>query len=89
MCTKKLFQKLEKRKNADQTILFLKRKQNCKILKDQQEKLTAVKTFYKQLYGQKNNLQGRTEINPSPSGIGRNHQHHLNKSNFKYVNSGF
>ena len=52
-CTKYFFQKLEKRKNADQAILSHKSRQNGKILKDQQEVLTKVKTFYEQLYGQK------------------------------------
>ena len=51
-CTKYFFQKLEK-KNADQAILSHKSRQNGKILKDQQEELTKVKTFYEQLYGQK------------------------------------
>ena len=50
-CTKYFFQKLEKRKNADQAILFLKSRWNDKILKNQQEILTEVKTFYEQLYG--------------------------------------
>ena len=49
-CTKYFFQKLEKRKNADQTIISLKRRQNGKILKYQQETLTEVKTFYEQIY---------------------------------------
>ena len=56
-CTKYFFQKLEKRKNAVQAILSLKSRQNGKILKNQQKILTEVKTFYKQLYRQKNNVQ--------------------------------
>ena len=51
--TKYFFQKLGKRKNVDQVILSLKSRQNSKIVKNQQEILTEVKTFYKQLYGQK------------------------------------
>ena len=56
-CTKYFFQQPEKRKNADQAILSLKSRQNGKILKNQQKILTEVKTFYKQLYRQKNNVQ--------------------------------
>ena len=56
-CTKYFFQQPEKRKNVDQAILSLKSRQNGKILKTQQKILTKVKTFYKQLYGQKNNVQ--------------------------------
>ena len=41
-CTKYFFEKLEKRKNADQAILSLKSRQNSKILKDQQEILAEV-----------------------------------------------
>ena len=44
-CTKYFYQKLEKRKNADQAILSLKSRQNNKILKDQQEILMKVKLF--------------------------------------------
>ena len=49
--------KARKKKNADQAILSLKSRQNGKILKTQQKILTEVKSFYKQLYGQKNNVQ--------------------------------
>ena len=45
-CSKYFFQKLEKRKNEDQAILSLKSRQNGKILKDQQEIFTEVKTLY-------------------------------------------
>ena len=86
--TKYFFQKLEERKNADQAILSLKSRQNGKILKDQQEILTESKTFYEQLYGQKNNVQERIEISHSPSVIGRNDQNQSNKKfnfNLKYV----
>ena len=61
-CTKYFFQKLEKRKNADQTILSHKSRQNGKILKDQQEVLTKVKTFYEQLYGQKKMSKSGLEL---------------------------
>ena len=69
-CTKYFFQKLEKKKNADQAILPLKSRQNNKILKDKQDILTEVKTFYEQLYGQKSNVQEQIEINHSPLVIG-------------------
>ena len=49
-CTKYFFEKLEKRKNTDQAIIFLNSRQNSKMLKDQQKILTEVKTFYEQLY---------------------------------------
>ena len=45
-CTKCFFQKLEKKKNADQAIVSLKSRQNGKIFKNQQEILAEVKTFY-------------------------------------------
>ena len=44
----------------------LKSSQNGQIFKDQQEKLTEIKTFCEYLYGQKNNAQDRTEIDHSP-----------------------
>ena len=69
-CTKYFFQKLEKKKNADPAILHLKSRQNNKILKDKQDILTEVKTFYEQLYGQKSNVQEQIEINHSPLVIG-------------------
>ena len=73
-CTKYFFQQPEKRKNADQAILSLKSRQNGKILKTQQKILTEVKNFYKQLYGQKNNVQEQIEINHSPQMTGPNDQ---------------
>ena len=78
-CNKYFSQKLEKRKNADQTTLFLKSRKNGKILKDQPVILTEVKTFYEQLYGQENNVQERIEIYHNPSVIGRNDQNQSNK----------
>ena len=45
-CTKYFFQKLEKKKNADQAIVSLKSRQNGKIFKNQQEILAEVKAFY-------------------------------------------
>ena len=69
-CSKYLFSKATKEKNANQAILFLKSRQNGKINKDQQEILTEVKHFYEQLYGQKNNVQEWIESNHSPSVIG-------------------
>ena len=84
-CSKYFFQKLEKRKNADQAIRSFESRQNGKILKDQQEILTEVKTFYEQLCVQKNSVQERIEINPSPSVIGRNDQNQSNKQfNFNH-----
>ena len=44
-CNKYFFQKLEKRNNADQAKLSLTIRLSGKILKDQQEMLTDVKTF--------------------------------------------
>ena len=49
-------------------------RQNDKILKNQQEILAEVKTFYEQLYGQKDNVQERKEINYRPLVIGWNDQ---------------
>ena len=62
-------------------MLSLKNRQNGKILKDQQETLKEVKTFYEQLYGQKKNdsFQEWIETNPSTSVIGRNDQNQSNK----------
>ena len=74
-----LFQKLEKRENANQAILSLKSRQNGKILKDQEEILREVKTFFEQLYTQKNDVQERIEINTNPSVIGRNDRNQSNK----------
>ena len=51
-CTKYFFEKLKK-KEWRSGYNSLKFRQNGKILKDQQEILTEVKTFYEQLYGQK------------------------------------
>ena len=88
-CTKYFFQKLEKRKNADQAILFLKIRQNAKILKNQQGILTEVKPFYEQLYGQKYIVQARIEINHGLSVIGRNDQNQSNKQfNFNLKRCG-
>ena len=78
-CTKYFLQKLEKRKNADQTILSLKSRRNDKILKYQQEMLTEVKTFYEQIYWKKSNVEQRLEINPSALVISRNDQNQSNK----------
>ena len=52
-CTKYFSQKLQKRKNADLAILSIKSRQNGQILKNQQEIVTEVETFYEQLYGKK------------------------------------
>ena len=67
MRTKYFYQKLEERENADQAIISLKSWQNGKILKGQQEILTEFKTFYEQLYGQKNSVQERIKISHTPS----------------------
>ena len=66
MCTKYFFAKARKKKE-------------CKILKDQQGILAVVKTFYEQLYGRKNNVQGQIEINLIPQVIGWNDQNQSNK----------
>ena len=82
MRTKYFYQKLEERENADQAIISLKSWQNGKILKGQQEILTEFKTFYEQLYGQKNSVQSY------PFVIGRNDQNQWNQQfnfNLKYV----
>ena len=83
-CTKYIFQKLEKRKNADQAIVSLKNRQNGKILKDQQEILTEVQHFCGQLYGQRNNVQKQIEISHRPSVIGGNDQNQSNKQ-FNFI----
>ena len=52
-CTKYFSQKLQKRKNADLAILSVKSRQSGQILKNQQEIVTEVETFYEQLYRKK------------------------------------
>ena len=47
------FPKTRKKKECRSGYTSLKSRQNDKILKNQQEILTGVKTFYEQLYGQK------------------------------------
>ena len=56
-CTKYFLQKLEKRKNADQAILSLKKQTNGKILKEKNKILDEVENFYRKNYIRKNKLQ--------------------------------